>query len=163
MARSISARLRLVDGLSVVADARDAARTRGQQFLAADPQFFECGHSGPLGPALCSASPLCDAHLRRDIKLTEWELEEFFQALGMIGLIFLVVVGVLAGFLASAVQGGRNKVRNIVVGVVGALLLPFVVAVLATGVLAAGSLVLILVVALIGAVAVLAIVRLIFR
>ena len=90
-------------------------------------------------------------------------MEEFFQALGMIGLIFLVVVGVLAGFLASAVQGGRNKVRNIVVGVVGALLLPFVVAVLATGVLAAGSLVLILVVALIGAVAVLAIVRLIFR
>ena len=90
-------------------------------------------------------------------------MEEFFQALGTIGLIFLVVVGVLAGFLASAVQGGRNKVRNIVVGVVGALLLPFVVAVLATGVLAAGGLVLILVVALIGAVAVLAIVRLIFR
>ncbi|UOM36644.1 GlsB/YeaQ/YmgE family stress response membrane protein [Acuticoccus sp. I52.16.1] len=90
-------------------------------------------------------------------------MEEFFQALGTIGLIFLVVVGVLAGFLASAVQGGRNKVRNIVVGVVGALLLPLIVAVLATGVLAAGGLVLILLVALVGAVAVLAIVRLIFR
>ena len=90
-------------------------------------------------------------------------MEEFFQALGTIGLIFLVVVGVLAGFLASAVQGGRNKVRNIVVGVIGALLLPFLVAVLATGVLAAGGLVLILLVALVGAVAVLAIVRPIFR
>ena len=90
-------------------------------------------------------------------------MEEFFQALGTIGLIFLVVVGVLAGFLASMVQGGRNKVRNIAVGVVGALLLPLIVAVLATGALAAGGIVLILVVALIGAVAVLAIVRLIFR
>lgn len=90
-------------------------------------------------------------------------MEEFFQALGAIGLIFLVVVGVLSGFFASVIQGGRNKVRNIAVGVVGALLLPLIVAVLATGALAAGGLVLMLVVALIGAAAVLAIVRLIFR
>lgn len=93
----------------------------------------------------------------------ETGLAEFFQALGTIGLIVLIVVGVLAGLMASAVQGGDNKVRNIAVGVVGALLLPLIVTVLATGVLAAGGLVLILVMALVGAVAVLAIVRLIFR
>jgi uncharacterized membrane protein YeaQ/YmgE (transglycosylase-associated protein family) len=90
-------------------------------------------------------------------------VEEFFQALGWIGLIFLLVVGVLAGLIASAAEGGRNKVRNIAVGVVGALLLPLVFALLLTGVLAAGGLVLILVTAIIGAAAVLAIVRLVFR
>lgn len=73
------------------------------------------------------------------------------------------MVGVLAGLIASGAEGGRHKVRNIIVGVVGAVLLPFVVAVLATGVLAAGGLLLILFVALIGAAAILAIVRLIFR
>ncbi len=93
----------------------------------------------------------------------EIRVEEFFQALGTIGLIFLIVVGVLAGLLASAAQGGRNKLRNIVVGVIGALVLPLLVAILATGVLAAGGIILILVVALVGAVAVLAIVRLLFR
>ncbi|MGM0583228.1 MAG: GlsB/YeaQ/YmgE family stress response membrane protein [Pseudomonadota bacterium] len=90
-------------------------------------------------------------------------MEEFFQALGTIGLIFLLVVGVLAGLIASVLEGGRNKGRNIVIGVVGALLLPFLVAALATGALAAGGLALILITALIGAVAVLIIARLIFR
>lgn len=89
-------------------------------------------------------------------------MEEFLQALGTIGLVFLLVVGVLAGWIASRVEGG-NTVRNIVVGVIGALLLPFVVAALATGVLAAGGIILILAVAVVGAVAVLTIVRLIFR
>ena len=90
-------------------------------------------------------------------------MEEFFQALGVIGLAFLLIVGVLAGIIASRVQGGRYLARNIAVGVVGALLLPFLVALLAAGVLAAGGLLLILLLALIGAVAVLAIVRLISR
>ena len=90
-------------------------------------------------------------------------MEEFLQALGVVGLIFLVVVGALAGLIASGVEGGQNKVRNVVVGVVGALLLPFIVAALATGVLAAGGLLLMVVIALVGAVAVLAIVRLVFR
>lgn len=90
-------------------------------------------------------------------------MEEFLQVLGTIGLVVLVGVGVLAGLIASGVQGGRNKVRNIAVGLVGALLLPFIVAVLATGVLAAGGLVLILMVAVVGAVAVLLIVRMVFR
>ena len=90
-------------------------------------------------------------------------MEEFFQALGVIGLIILLAVGVLAGVIASTVQGGRNKTRNIVIGVFGALLLPFLVALVAAGALAAGGLLLILFLALIGAVAVLLIARLISR
>jgi uncharacterized membrane protein YeaQ/YmgE (transglycosylase-associated protein family) len=64
---------------------------------------------------------------------------------------------------SDPVEGGRHKGRNVVIGVVGALLLPILVAALATGALAAGGLALILVTALIGAVAVLIIARLIFR
>lgn len=90
-------------------------------------------------------------------------MEEFFQALGVIGLIILLVIGGLAGMIASAVEGGRNKARNIAIGVVGALLLPFLVALVAAGALATGGLLLILFLALIGAVAVLLIARLISR
>lgn len=90
-------------------------------------------------------------------------MEEFFQALGIFGLIILLVIGAAAGFIASKIEGGRNLGRNIAIGVVGALLLPFLVAFLAAGALAAGGLLLILVMALIGAVAVLVIARLISR
>jgi uncharacterized membrane protein YeaQ/YmgE (transglycosylase-associated protein family) len=90
-------------------------------------------------------------------------MEEFFQALGVIGLILLVVTGVLAGLIASQAQGGRNRGRNIVIGVIGALLLPLVVTLLFAGVLAAGGLLLILILAVIGAVVVLAIARAISR
>jgi uncharacterized membrane protein YeaQ/YmgE (transglycosylase-associated protein family) len=90
-------------------------------------------------------------------------MEEFLHALGVIGFVFLLVVGALAGVLASQVQGGRNMPRNIVIGVVGALLLPFIVALLAAGALAAGGLLLILFLAAIGAAAVLVIVQLIVR
>lgn len=87
-------------------------------------------------------------------------MEEFFQALGMMGLAFLVIIGVLAGVIAAQLEGG-NTGRNIVIGVVGALLLPVIVAVIAAGMLAAGGLLLILFLAAIGAIAVLVIARLI--
>jgi uncharacterized membrane protein YeaQ/YmgE (transglycosylase-associated protein family) len=90
-------------------------------------------------------------------------MEEFFQALGVIGLVVLLVVGVLAGAIASRLQGGHNTPRNIIIGVVGALLLPVIVAVLAAGVLAAGGLLLILLLAAMGAIAVLLIAQLISR
>lgn len=90
-------------------------------------------------------------------------MEEFFQALGTIGVVFLLVVGVLAGLLASVLQGGRNKPRNVAIGVVGALLLPFVVTLAAAGALAAGGLLLIVFLAAIGAVLILLITHLILR
>jgi uncharacterized membrane protein YeaQ/YmgE (transglycosylase-associated protein family) len=90
-------------------------------------------------------------------------MEAFLEALGVIGLIFLLVVGVLAGLIASMVEGGRNKGRNIAIGVIGALLVPFLVTLVAAGALAAGGLVLILFLALVGAAAVLLIAHLVFR
>lgn len=90
-------------------------------------------------------------------------MEEFFQALGVIGLIILLAVGALAGVIASMAEGGRNKARNIAIGVVGAMLLPFAVALVTAGALAAGGLLLILVLALVGAAAVLLIARLVTR
>ena len=93
----------------------------------------------------------------------EDHLEEFFQALGVIGLIVLLVIGLVAGVIASKVEGGGNTGRNIAIGVVGALLLPVLVALVAAGALAAGGLLMILVLALIGAVAVLLIARLLPR
>jgi uncharacterized membrane protein YeaQ/YmgE (transglycosylase-associated protein family) len=100
-----------------------------------------------------------------EVGYMEWEdaMEEFFQALGTIGVFFLLVVGVLAGLLASVFQGGRNKPRNIAIGVVGALLLPFVVALAAAGALAAGGLLLIVFLALLGSAVILLIVHLIQR
>lgn len=90
-------------------------------------------------------------------------MEEFLEALGVIGLVVLLAAGALAGWLASVLQGGRHRGRNIAIGVVGALLLPLLVAVLFAGALAAGGLLLILFLALVGAAAVLLIGRLISR
>lgn len=90
-------------------------------------------------------------------------MEEFFQALGVFGLIILLVIGVLAGLFASTVQGGRDRGRYIAIGVVGALLLPVLVGLLAAGALAAGGLLLILALALAGAIIVLVVARLISR
>lgn len=90
-------------------------------------------------------------------------MEEFVQALGAIGIIILLVAGVGAGYLASVLEGGRNKARNIAIGIVGALLLPFLVALAAAGALAAGGLLLIVFLALVGAVVVLLVARLLSR
>jgi uncharacterized membrane protein YeaQ/YmgE (transglycosylase-associated protein family) len=90
-------------------------------------------------------------------------MEEFLQALGTVGFVILLVAGVLAGLIASMLEGGRNKPRNIAIGVIGALLLPFVAAVAAAGALAAGGLLLIVFLALVGAVVVLLIAHLILR
>lgn len=90
-------------------------------------------------------------------------MEQFFQALGTVGFLILLAAGVIAGLIASMLQGGRNKPRNVAIGVVGALLLPFLVALAAAGALAAGGLMLIVILALVGAVMVLVIAQLIFR
>ena len=90
-------------------------------------------------------------------------MDTFIEGLGVVGIIFLLVVGVLAGLIASMAEGGRHKGRNIAIGVVGALLLPSIVALAAAGVIAAGGLLLILFLALMGAVVVLVIARMISR
>ncbi|TMV90832.1 GlsB/YeaQ/YmgE family stress response membrane protein [Thioclava sp. BHET1] len=88
-------------------------------------------------------------------------MEDVLQAVGTIGLILLVIAGLLAGAVASLVTGGRHKAAYLAIGVLGALATPFIVAILGGAVLAAGGLLAILAMAVLGAVVVLVIGKLI--
>lgn len=85
-------------------------------------------------------------------------MEGLMEAIGAVALTSLVVIGLVAGFIAGKVEG-RNMALYLVVGVMAAVAVPFVLAAMGIGVLAAGSLLLLLVVATIGAVLVLIVVR----
>lgn len=84
-------------------------------------------------------------------------MEAFLDTLGAVALIALVVVGLAAGAIAGAVAG-RNRLLYLILGVIGAVALPFILAALGVTVVAAGGLVLLLAVAAIGAALVLALV-----
>lgn len=88
-------------------------------------------------------------------------MEGFLDALGVVALVLLVGIGLLAGWLAGAVAG-RRKGLYLVLGVAGAVAAPFVLAALGVGILAAGSLVAIVVVAAIGAALILVLARVLF-
>ena len=88
-------------------------------------------------------------------------MEQVLQTIGTIGFVLLVLAGLLAGWIASLVAGGRHRGAYLAIGVLGALLTPFLVAVLGGAVLAAGGLLAILAMALLGAVVVLVIGKLI--
>ncbi len=88
-------------------------------------------------------------------------MEAFLDTLGAVSLILLVIVGLLAGWIAGTIAG-RNRVRYMALGVAGAVALPFILAALGVGILAAGGLIVVLIVAAIGAAIVLAIARAIF-
>ncbi|MCE6950107.1 GlsB/YeaQ/YmgE family stress response membrane protein [Cereibacter sphaeroides] len=89
-------------------------------------------------------------------------MEEFVQAVGVVGMILLALTGLLAGWVASLAAGGRHRGRYLLIGLIGALAAPLVLLALGVTVLAASGLVAILAAALIGAVIVLVIARLIF-
>lgn len=88
-------------------------------------------------------------------------MEGFLDALGTVVLIGLVLIGLAAGWIASMLAGGHTA-RYLALGVAGALALPFVLALLGLGVLAAGGALAILLAALIGAVIVLLVARALF-
>jgi uncharacterized membrane protein YeaQ/YmgE (transglycosylase-associated protein family) len=88
-------------------------------------------------------------------------MEGFWDALGAVTLILLVVVGLLAGWIAGAVAG-RRKGLYLLLGVVGAVAAPFLLAALGVGVLAAGGLLAILAVAIVGAILILLVARAVF-
>ena len=73
-------------------------------------------------------------------------MEGFFDALGAVSLAILILIGLVAGWLAAWVTG-RNVIAYMALGVAGAVALPFVLALLGVGVLAAGGLLLLLAVA----------------
>ncbi|UMA64501.1 GlsB/YeaQ/YmgE family stress response membrane protein [Roseivivax marinus] len=89
-------------------------------------------------------------------------MEGLLDAIGALALVLLIAVGLAAGFLAGKIAG-RNMALYLVVGVVAAVATPFVLAALGLGILAAGGLLLIALVAAIGAVVVLALVRMATR
>ncbi|EPX79641.1 hypothetical protein [Salipiger mucosus] len=89
-------------------------------------------------------------------------MEEFFEALSTIMFVLLILVGLASGAIAGVVAG-RNKALYLVMGVVGAVALPFVLAALGIGVLAAGGAIAILMAALVGAAVLLMLVALLSR
>lgn len=89
-------------------------------------------------------------------------METFFQAVGYTGLGMLALTGLLAGLIATKALGGRHLARNMIVGVIGALAIPVVLTGLGVGVIVAGGLAAMLVAALIGAVFVILIARMVF-
>ena len=88
-------------------------------------------------------------------------MEGFWDALGAVTLILLVLVGLIAGWIAGAIAG-RRKGLYLLLGVVGAVAVPFLLAALGVGVLAAGGLIAILAVAIAGALLILLVARAIF-
>ena len=85
-------------------------------------------------------------------------MEGFLDALGTATLLLLVAVGLLAGWIAGAVAG-RRRGLYLLLGVVGALATPVVLAALGLGILAAGGVILLLALAALGAVLILVLAR----
>lgn len=88
-------------------------------------------------------------------------MENLLDALGAISLAVLVIVGLLAGWIAGQLAG-RNTLGYMLLGVVGAVALPFVLAALGLGIVAAGGLLVLLLVAAVGALILIALGRMIF-
>lgn len=88
-------------------------------------------------------------------------MEGFWDTLGTVTLVLLIVVGLLAGWIAGAVAG-RRKGLYLVLGVVGAVAAPLILAALGLGVLAAGGLLMMVAAAVVGAIVILVIAKLVF-
>ena len=85
-------------------------------------------------------------------------MEGLFEGLGAAALIILAIVGLAVGWVAGAMTG-RSKAVYAVIGAVAAMATPFLLAALGVTALAAGGLLLILVVGAIGAAIVVALIR----
>lgn len=88
-------------------------------------------------------------------------MEGFLDALGLVSLLALILIGALAGTLAGRIAG-KNKLLYVLVGIVAAVATPFVLAAVGISIVAIGGVFLLLIVGLIGAAIVLALVRAIF-
>lgn len=88
-------------------------------------------------------------------------MDGFLDTLGTVTLVLLVAIGLLSGWIAGTIAG-RRKGLYLVLGVVGAVAAPFLLAALGLGVLAAGGLLAILAAAVVGALVLLVLARLLF-
>ena len=85
-------------------------------------------------------------------------MEGFFEGVGIAALMILALAGLAIGALAGALTG-RSKALYAVIGAVAAMATPFVLAALGVTVLAAGGVLLLVVVGAVGAALVVALVR----
>ncbi|MBB3711693.1 putative membrane protein YeaQ/YmgE (transglycosylase-associated protein family) [Limimaricola variabilis] len=86
-------------------------------------------------------------------------MEELLNGIGIAALVILALVGLAVGWVASLLTGGRRRALYMIVGALAAMATPFLLAALGVTILAAGGLLLVVIVALIGAALVLALIR----
>ena len=89
-------------------------------------------------------------------------MEGVFEGLGIAALATLAVAGLVVGFLAGKLTG-RSGLVYALIGAVAAMATPFLLAALGVTVLAAGGLLVLLVVGAVGAAVVVALVRAVTR
>ncbi|GGL69131.1 hypothetical protein [Wenxinia marina] len=88
-------------------------------------------------------------------------MEAFFEALGWVAFVLLVLIGLAAGWIAGMLAG-RNRLAYLALGVIGAIAAPLILFALGVTALAAGGVILILIVAAVGAALLLALGRAVF-
>jgi uncharacterized membrane protein YeaQ/YmgE (transglycosylase-associated protein family) len=88
-------------------------------------------------------------------------MEAFWDTIGTVTFVLLVAVGLLAGWIAGAIAG-RRRALYLVLGVVGAVAAPLILAAVGLGVLAAGGLLAMIAAAVVGALIILVIAKLVF-
>ncbi|TFL18456.1 GlsB/YeaQ/YmgE family stress response membrane protein [Jannaschia formosa] len=89
-------------------------------------------------------------------------MEGFFEGLGITALVILALVGLVVGLLAGKLTGRSALVYGLI-GAIAAMATPFILAALGVTVLAAGGLLLVAFVGLVGAAIVVALVRALSR
>ena len=89
-------------------------------------------------------------------------MEGFFEGLGIASLVILALIGLAVGWVAGALTK-RSRILYAAIGAVAAMLTPFILAALGVTVLAAGGLILVLVVGAVGAAVIVGIVRAVFH
>jgi hypothetical protein len=89
-------------------------------------------------------------------------MEGFFEGLGIVALVVLALVGLAVGLAVGNLTGRQTALYGLI-GAVAAIATPFILALLGIGVLAAGGLLLVTVVGLVGALVVVGLVRALAR
>lgn len=89
-------------------------------------------------------------------------MEGFLDALGIVSLVTLAIVGAAVGGIAGK-MAGKNTLLYVVLGILGAVAAPFLLAALGISILAVGGMLLLILVAIIGAVVVTLLARALIR
>ena len=85
-------------------------------------------------------------------------MDTFLQVVGWGAVTILALIGLVAGLIAAVITGG-NKLTYVLAGIVGAVALPFVLALLGVTAVIGAGLLAILVIGVIGAVLLVALIK----